>query len=169
MRAAALMAVALLAGCVAADRPFPEHQETRAVPESASFAGIQVQGTLSGMGRDLSITALARNAGNVTYRVTDQCGEPWYQELYRGEERLQLHEPAVRCDALLLRDFAPGDEVPFEATWDGRYWDEGRGRYVAAPSGTYTWSARFVAYAPDGASGPSLKRFDLDFDVRLQR
>lgn len=161
----AVLLVLLSAGCVADGPPtLRAANETREVPESPSYPGLTVRGTLSAEGDHLTVDAVARNDGNWTYKVESVCGSPWIVELFRGDERLELHEPQARCLAFALADFGPDSSLSFTTDWDGTVWDPELGRQVNAGPGEYVWSVRFVAYHPDGYQ---LKRYDLDFDVTV--
>ncbi|MEK6975379.1 MAG: hypothetical protein AABY18_03445 [Candidatus Thermoplasmatota archaeon] len=166
MRAAAAgLVVFLLVGCLADGPPtLQARNETIEVPESPNYPGLSVRGTLDAQDDRLTIAAVARNTGNRTYQVETGCGTPWSVELFRGEERLELREPQVRCLAFSLTQFGPGAQATFETAWDGTVWNADQERQVEATPGDYVWSVRFVAYHPDGAQ---LKRFDLDFNVTV--
>lgn len=161
----------LVAGCAdpaaddaPANGPFAAHDEERLVPQTANYTGLVVRGKVTGEGARLDLAATASNDGPRTYRVETGCGEPWREELLRDGERLQMREPVVRCLAFALRDFRPGDFIPFKRTWNGTLWEDGRG-YVPAAPGDYVWAAQFVAYK---SSDGDLKRFDLDFSVTVR-
>ncbi len=162
----ALLAAALLSGCAAsADRPpLRAAAVTLQAPESEGYPGLVVRGSIAGAADGLRVEAVARNAGNRTYQVESGCGSPWGEALFRGNDSVEARQPVARCEGFALRDFAPGDELPFAIEWDGLVWDPDAGRMVTAPSGGYTWSIRFVAYPPQAFAA---KRFDLDFEVTV--
>lgn len=159
-----LVLVAALSGCLAGPDALPltARQETRLAPESAEFPGLLVQGTLRVTDAGVVVQATASNQGNRTYQVETGCGTPWEALLFRGEDRLDLHEPRARCLAFSLTEFEPATQLNFSATWDGTMWDERSGRQIAAPAGDYDFSIRFVAYQQE-----RIKRADLDFPVTV--
>jgi hypothetical protein len=164
---ALVLAGLLLSGCTAAPvahPPLSAKAETRQVPESQMYPGIVVRGTLGVNGDRLAVSAVARNEGSRTFQVEAGCSHPWGEVLFHSNDTIQMRVPTAQCDAFALTDFAPGDELPFDVSWDGRVWDEDAHRLVSAEPGQYTWSLRFVAYQPDGTSA---KRFDLDFEVTV--
>jgi hypothetical protein len=144
--------------------PFPAQHVALEVPETASYPGLRVTGSLDGAGHKLTVQASADNEGNRTYRVETGCTTPWSEDLRSDRETLLMREPTATCLAYALSDYAPGEEITREFVWDGKVWSNGNG-YTDARPGDYVWSIRFVAYSPDGAA---LKRFDLDFPVTVR-
>ena len=162
----AVLVVLLFAGCVADGPPtLRAANETREVPESPNYPGLTLRGTLSAEGDRLWIKAVANNTGNWTYKVEAVCGGPWTAELFRGDERMELHAPEPQCLAFALADFGPNSSMPYLTDWDGTVWHPDLERQVDARPGEYVWSLRFVAYHPDGYQ---LKRYDLDFEVTVE-
>lgn len=168
MRAAIvlLLPLALLAGCVGSlDRPtLRAAAVTLQTEPSEGYPGLVVTGHISGVEEGLRVQAVARNGGNRTYQVETGCSSPWSQQLFFGDDPVELREPGVRCDSFKLRPFAPGDESAYDVRWDGRVWDPDAQRMTKALPGEHTWSIRFVAYPPEALAA---KRFDLDFEVTV--
>lgn len=161
----AVLAVLLFAGCVANPPPtLTARNETLEVPESPTYPGLTLRGTLDALEDRLTIAARASNDGNWTYKVESVCGGPWTVELFRGGERLEMHDPGPQCLAFALADFGPNSSLSYTTEWDGTVWDPETRRQVDALPGEYVWSVRFVAYHPDGYQ---LKRYDLDFNVTV--
>lgn len=163
---AALALAPLLAGC-AAEEPRPPLRAAPVTLQAAGsegYPGLVVQGTLGGGEDGLLVRATARNEGNRTYQVESGCGSPWAEQLFRGNDSVELRAPTARCQGFSLSEFAPDGTLGYDASWDGRVWDPGLGRMVPATPGQYTWSVRFVAYPPDAFAA---KRFDLDFNVTV--
>ena len=161
----AILIVLLFAGCIADGPPMLRARaETQEVEESPNYPGLTLRGTLSVTGDKLTITTLATNAGNWTYKVESVCGGPWTVELFQGDERREMQKPQTQCRAFELADFGPNASLSFVTDWDGMVWDPDLKRQVDALPGDYEWSVRFVAYHPDGMQ---LKRLDLDFDVTV--
>jgi hypothetical protein len=166
----AMLGVLLLAGCTTPSRPAPGsgfayYNITMAVPENPDFPGLEVQGTLQGAGKQLTLRATATNNGSNTYRVETGCGIPWHETLYRGENLVQMRQPMARCEGFTLRDFSPGDIVHYNLTWNATVWNDASQRYAAADTGPYVWGVQFIASQPDA---PRAMRFDLDFNVRVR-
>ena len=161
--AALLLVVVACSGCTVepADRFAPDSEE-RATPETDTYPGLVLRGHLEVEADHAAVTAFLDNRGNRTYQVETGCGSPWAEVLFRGGDQLEVREPVARCQGFALTELPPGMSLTNSYTWDGTLWDDGRLR--DAPAGDYTWSIRAVAYQEGGAG---LKRFDLDFPVRL--
>lgn len=142
--AALLVLPLLLAGC-AGDR-FPSQHETRTA-EQENFRGVVLTGTLDAGGGRAGLTALAENRGPLTYKVSSVCVPPWTDAMAGRFGEVHPHGPVGYCHAFGLRDFGPGESIPFEAEWDGRLWDLQEERFVRAEAGTYEWTASLEMYA----------------------
>jgi hypothetical protein len=134
----------LLAGCLA-DGRFPDHDETQRA-EYENFRGVVVQGHLTGGGGEVAIDAFARNDGPITYKVSSVCRPPWTDAMEGRLGTVHPHGEVGYCHAFGLRDFPPGESIPFHVEWNGTLWDLQDGRFVQAPSGTYTWHLAFEGY-----------------------
>lgn len=142
-----------------------QHQEDSST--DAGFPGLMVAGQLDVSGNVAHLEASASNFGQRTYRVSSICVAPWSDGMQRGGNDVQHRQPMAVCAAFGLRDFAPGESIPFSATWNGTLWTDGQG-YGPAPAGTYTWSATFDVYSGgDGASFDDHAALTLDFQVTV--
>lgn len=142
-RTAALLLLPLLAGCL--DARFPGQAGTQHA-EPPHFRGVVLAGTLTAGGDEARIDAIARNDGPLTYKVSSICVPPWTESMQGRLGPVYPHGPQGYCHAFGLRDFPPGESIPFTATWDGRLWDLQDERFVAAEPGAYEWTLLFELY-----------------------
>jgi hypothetical protein len=167
MRVLLVAAVLLLAGCLADEgqppRPVARGQDAAM---DLDFPGLLVEGNVTPQGKEVVLHALATNYGPHTYRVSSICVPPWSESMRDADgNEVQHREPMAVCLAFGLKELAPGEAVPFNATWDGRLWDGG---YGPAPSGVYTWLAHFQVYSGgDGADFEDSATLTLEFPVEI--
>jgi hypothetical protein len=165
----ALAGLLLLAGCVAPETTngsddgassggsnglLPQEHDTNTSDPKAP--GVVLEGSLKECDEGLCIDAIARNEGPHTYQISSICVDPWDDRMEQDGEPVWHREPMAVCLAFGVKPFAPGDEVRFEATWNGTLWDDGT--YVDAPPGSYDWIAQFTLYEGDDGDG----RHDLE-------
>lgn len=139
-----------------------QHQEDSALHDD--FPGLSVAGQLDVTGNVAHFEAAASNMGQRTYRVSSVCVQPWDENLLGPDGDVSHREPMATCAAFGLRDFAPGESIPFSSEWNGTLWsnEDGEG-FDPAPDGTYTWTARFQVY-----SGGSGAEYDYAGTLELQ-
>jgi hypothetical protein len=135
------------------------HQEDSGT--HAQFPGLIVAGQLDVSGNVARLEANANNIGQRTYRVSNICVTPWGESMTGPSGDAQHREPKAVCTAFGLRDFPPGESLPFSSTWNGTLWT-GSG-YGPAPDGTYTWTAKVTVY-----SGGSGSDFDNTATITLE-
>ena len=138
------LAVVLVAGCSDGSR-FPAHDETQHA-EYPNFYGVVAEGRLTGGGSEVRIDAFARNDGPITYKVSSVCIPPWTESMQGRLGTVYPKGPHGYCHAFGLRDFPPGETIPYELTWNGTLWDQHQERFVRAEGGTYEWQLAFEAY-----------------------
>lgn len=138
------------------------HQEDSAAHED--FPGLLVAGQLDVTDNVAHFEAVANNMGQRTYRVSDVCVTPWDESMLGPDGDVAHRQPKATCTAFGLRDFPPGESIPFSAEWNGTLWstEDGSGFGPAEP-GTYTWTARFQVFS--GGSGAS---YDYSGTLELQ-
>jgi hypothetical protein len=173
----ALAGLLLLAGCVAPENPdgndngaiptpphngapgngqglLPQEHETNAT--DPRVPGVILEGTMEACPAGFCLDAIARNQGPHTYQISSICVDPWGDRMEADGQHVHHREPMAVCLAFGVKPFAPGDEVPFQATWNGTLWDDGV--YVEAPQGSYDWIAHFTLFEGDDGEG----RHDLE-------
>jgi hypothetical protein len=148
----------------AAATAFAAHDE-EASANDPEFPGLLVNGRLQGSGAQLTVEATANNVGERDYRVPDGCRTPWAETL-RGPsgQVLQHRQPAGACTGSTLKVFPAHDFLSTALSRDGRLWDAGKGAFVAAPSGTYSWVVTFEVHDSAGDDDAMLS---LAFDVTV--
>lgn len=73
------------------------------------------------------------------------------------------------CHAFGLRDFPPGETIPYDLVWNGTLWDLQQGKFVRAEAGTYEWQLAIEAYGQCVGNGCELHdwikiRFTVDVE-----
>lgn len=92
------------------------------------------------------LAAAATNHGPHTYRVSSICAPVWTDSMSRDGDAVQHRDASRFCLAYGVRDWLPGETLTFNATWDGRLWnDDGA---APAPAGDYTWSVTLHTLEP---------------------
>lgn len=143
-----------------------DEEETASDPD---FSGLAVNGRLTGSGGALRIEAVANKVSPAQYKVpSGQCNQPWTESLVGPAGAVQQRQPVATCAAFGLRPMQDNEAIPVQLEWNGTLWDAGAGRYVAAPSGTYTWQATFHVYSGgEGAQYTDSADLTLSFEARV--
>lgn len=137
----------------------------------ADFPGLFVGGQLDGSGPQVRIEAAANNAGQRDYRVPDgNCKQPWSEVLRNEDGQVVAHrQPLSACTAFGLKPFPASEFLSTALTWNGTLWDGGKGAFVTAPAGSYTWEVTFDVYSGgSGASYDDHAALTLSFDVEVE-
>ncbi|HLE47630.1 MAG TPA: hypothetical protein VI818_04980 [Candidatus Thermoplasmatota archaeon] len=162
-RAAPVVILLLLSGCVLeTDGRFPAHNQTRST-EDPDFENLVVSGTLTGGGEMVRIDAVAENQGPHPYKVSSICAPVWSDDMSGRLGPVHHREPMAYCEAFGLREFKPGERIPYAVEWDGRVWDSQAGRYEAGSPGNYTWQASVEVF-----KGGEQTEFETRGHVRLK-
>ena len=136
------------------------------VAQDGDFPGLMAAGRLEVSGGIAHLEGSANNFGERTYKVSSICVQPWSEAMQGPSGTAQHRQPVATCAAFGLREFPPGESLPFSATWNGTLWTEDG--YAPAPAGTYTWSATFHVYSGgEGASYDDDARLTLEFQVTV--
>ncbi len=107
---------------------------------------LMLVGDLSECDAGFCVAAVATNNGTESAFVSDLC-QPAVSDRMESESGPVLHrEPVFFCQAFSLREWAPGEEIPFELEWDGRLWNDEASAYEDAPQGVYQWHIEFKSY-----------------------
>ena len=160
----------VVAGCLQEepDTSFPPHDESKSA-EDRDFDNLIVSGTLSSGGDEVRLDAKAHNQGPHTFKVSSICSPSWFEDMSDRGGRVPHREGMAYCEAFGLRDFKPGERIPFAATWNGTLWDSKAARYESAPAGNYTWRVAFEVFKGGaGTEYESREQIRLAFDVTLR-
>lgn len=85
--------------------------------------------------------ATVTNRGAEPVSISSICVPPWEERMMRDGKPVQHQEGRAYCAAYGVRDFAPGEALHANFTWDRRLWTDGTPR--PATEGAYTWSIVF--------------------------
>jgi hypothetical protein len=168
MRALALAALLLLAGC-SSPAPGPSGptqifriDETTTATDP-SMPGVELTVHASGAGRTFAMAMQLRNGGTKDLLVQQSCSTPFVEGMKRGDEAVAVRAYKQGCTAPSTVTLKAGQTMSGTLAWNATI-AEGH-PWASAPAGTYTWTLLVRAYA--NPADPETKTLRTDFTLIL--